>query len=186
MKNNYKVNGDITIVYIKRKNGDILEALIDTEDLEKVMSDKGTWFAQWNNYTKSFYVCKRKHRNKYDNEPPKRLFLHRIVTRCQDNMEPDHINHNTLDNRKENLKICTHSENMKNRTIKCKIDRASKKVYELDGTIYWHKTKKYWVGRIIYNGKAAFQKCSKDINLVTKCMEDFKTKILQQDNSKTI
>lgn len=44
----------------------------------------------------------------------KRIHLHRLITNCPDGMEVDHINHKTLDNRKQNLKVCTHAENMKN------------------------------------------------------------------------
>ena len=41
--------------------------------------------------------------------------LHRIVTRCPNNKDVDHINHDILDNRKQNLRICTRSENNFNR-----------------------------------------------------------------------
>lgn len=61
----------------------------------------------------------------------KRLLLHRLITSCPDDMIVDHINHNTLDNRKENLRICTHAENSRNRKInKYKNCSQYKGVYE--------------------------------------------------------
>lgn len=44
-----------------------------------------------------------------------RLYLHRIVTRAPNGLVVDHINGNTLDNRLENLRICTTAENVRNR-----------------------------------------------------------------------
>lgn len=44
----------------------------------------------------------------------RRIALHRLVVNCPDGLEVDHINGNPLDNRKENLRICTHAENTKN------------------------------------------------------------------------
>lgn len=40
--------------------------------------------------------------------------LHRFIIKCPKGKVVDHINHNTLDNRKENLKICTTEENSRN------------------------------------------------------------------------
>tara|TARA_Y100000034_G_scaffold124636_1_gene173079 strand:+ start:523 stop:1026 length:504 start_codon:yes stop_codon:yes gene_type:complete len=45
----------------------------------------------------------------------KQIAMHREVTSCPKGMMVDHINHNGLDNRRENLRVCTMSENMMNR-----------------------------------------------------------------------
>lgn len=164
MENPYEVRGDVTAIFLRKKSGNIIETLIDTEDLEKVSADKGTWCAQWSHFTKSFYVVKRKHRAKGMIEPPKKLLMHRIVTDCPEHLEPDHINHDTLDNRKQNLRTVTRSENLKN----CNIRDHEKITKKIIGTLYWHKTKLYWVGRIVTNGKSIFQKCNKE----KKAVED--------------
>lgn len=43
--------------------------------------------------------------------------LHRLITGCEDGMVVDHINGNGLDNRRCNLRVCSHSENMQNRKM---------------------------------------------------------------------
>lgn len=43
-----------------------------------------------------------------------RLLLHRIITNAPDSLVVDHINRNHLDNRRENLRICTNSQNLMN------------------------------------------------------------------------
>ncbi|MCL1955245.1 MAG: HNH endonuclease [Brevinematales bacterium] len=41
--------------------------------------------------------------------------LHRIIMNAPEDMEIDHKNLNKLDNRRQNLRVCSHSENMMNR-----------------------------------------------------------------------
>ena len=50
--------------------------------------------------------------------------MHRLIMGHPKGMQIDHINHNTMDNRKCNLRICTIRENLCNR--KGKINKASK------------------------------------------------------------
>lgn len=43
------------------------------------------------------------------------LYLHREIMGCPKGLVVDHVNHDPLDNRKENLRICLNSENIRNR-----------------------------------------------------------------------
>lgn len=40
------------------------------------------------------------------------IWLHRVVTNCPNGLEPDHLNGDGLDNRKENLRVVTHAKNI--------------------------------------------------------------------------
>ena len=75
------------------------EVLIDKEDFDKIYPDRV--------YIDNGYAKCRKHDR-----------IHRVVMNCPDEYMVDHINHNTLDNRKCNLRIVTNSENQLNRVIR--------------------------------------------------------------------
>ena len=67
--------------------------------------------------------------------------LSRFIMRAQVEMVVDHINHDPLDNRKVNLRICTNSENMRNRI---KHQRATSKYKG----VYMHTQAQVWVAQI--------------------------------------
>lgn len=79
--------------------------LIDIEDIEKI--SQFTWRIAFRKNTNNFYAIA--HLNKNQN-----LRLHRFITNCPIDKVVDHINHNTLDNRKYNLRICTQRANTLN------------------------------------------------------------------------
>lgn len=45
---------------------------------------------------------------------PRNVWLHREITNCPPGMVVDHMNGDSLDNRRENLRVVTQSENMRN------------------------------------------------------------------------
>lgn len=91
------------IVINSQKYGEKI-ALIDIDDIDKISS------YSWNlkpSKRGQFYIK--------TSVAGKELKLHRLITNCPDNLVVDHINHNTLDNRKVNLRNCTVVENGRNK-----------------------------------------------------------------------
>jgi hypothetical protein len=93
-------------IYLTRN----LFALVDNEDFDYL--NKFKWHAHKNGNTSYARTPILDHTKKGGQAI---LNMHRIIMNCPDNMQIDHINHNGLDNRKENLRIVTKRENHWNR-----------------------------------------------------------------------
>ena len=113
-------------------------ALVDYEDYEKI--NKYNWQVSKN---KRSYYATRKNKNK------SRIIMHRILINCPENLQVDHINGNGLDNRKENLRICTTSQNAKNKRLNKNNTSGFKGVI-------WCKHHKKWLARICVDRKLKF------------------------------
>lgn len=50
-----------------------------------------------------------------DWKKPKTIYLHRVLTSCPKDLVVDHINSDGLDNRRENIRVVTKSQNQHNR-----------------------------------------------------------------------
>ena len=114
-------------------------ALVDDKDYEFVSQYK--WFAVEVN---DGYYAGRKSSRKLGKQ--KTLYMHRLIMDACYSQEVDHINGNGLDNRRENLRLCTHAENMHNR----KVTSEGSSKYK---GVSWHKSKKKWASRIWLNNK---------------------------------
>ena len=111
MVNEFILGNDVSIMKVKYKDK-CLCILLDTEDVEKVKVI-GSWHAIYDKtlHVPNYYIAHRYNNKKLGKGVIK---LHRFIMNCPKDKIIDHINHNTLDNRKINLKICTHFENQQN------------------------------------------------------------------------
>lgn len=71
-----------------------------------------------------------------------RIYMHRFIMDCPTDMEIDHINGNTLDNRRSNLRIVTRSENLRNRRV-FKNNKCGFKGVQLDTSGKWQVVIRY-------------------------------------------
>jgi len=77
----------------------------------------------------------------------KTIFLYKLLLDTK--QEVDHINGNKLDNRKENLRICSHSENCYNQSKS--LARGSTSNYK---GVFWHKLTQKWIAQIKIKGNS--------------------------------
>lgn len=110
------------------------EVLVDDNMLEE-LSKWGWWV------TKAGYVlwqqCLGKVAGKYRY---KNIFMHRLVASTPDGKITDHINGNKLDNRKENLRVCTHKGNNSNSKLFSTNSSGYRGVSRIRSTGKWRST----------------------------------------------
>ena len=76
---------------------------------------KFNWYGGYSSHTRS-YIARRHFRE--SKGVYKKIMMHREIMGVTDpKIIVDHINHDTLDNRRENLRICNSHENQRNRRI---------------------------------------------------------------------
>ena len=105
-------------------------ALVDDEDFDYLNQFKWSLNAQ--------KYAGRYEKNKY-------IYMHRFLNKTPDGMVTDHINRNTLDNRKENLRTATKSLNALNTGESVKNTSGCTGVYRLKNN--------RWYARITINKK---------------------------------
>lgn len=83
-------------------------ALVDDEDYPLLIKNK--WFAALGKDKKTFYAARTIN--------GKNIGMHRIILGVENkNVYVDHINHDSLDNRRSNLRTCSYSQNCMNRKL---------------------------------------------------------------------
>ena len=110
-------------------------ALVDAADYDWLNQWK--WYAWWNPCTKSFYAVK----NEKVDEKWQTLLMSRLILGLTygDKRQCDHLHHNTLDNRRKELRIVTHNQNQWN--------------YKNTKGYYWHKKAGKYLAQIMVRRK---------------------------------
>jgi hypothetical protein len=114
---------------------DDLEVIFDADLYSTILTMMGWSVIRTKNF--AYVVCTKK--GYYGKR------LHRVLTNCPDNLEVDHINGNTLDNRLCNLRLCTSSQNKMN------TERHKDKLNSLPKGVVWRKDKKKFNAKICIN-----------------------------------
>jgi hypothetical protein len=98
------------------------------------------WHAAWDSKTRSFYA----RRNSFTLlGNPTTISMHAVVARTPKGFDTDHANRKTLDNREENLRVCTCAQNSANQ-IKRSNNTSGYKGIRAHG--------KGWQAKIVLNG----------------------------------
>lgn len=103
-RNEVEVIGDVA--YIILPGGE--RAIVDASVLPDVVDGYGKWCANTSGTGGGPYAVARRMCDR------KLVKLHRIVAGAPAGLVVDHVNHNTLDNRLENLRVVTQAENVRN------------------------------------------------------------------------
>ena len=100
--NIYNKQEEYYILTVTNRTYGLIDFMFDIEDYEIVSKHK--WYARYDSHVKSFYL-----------QDKDGIVFHRLIMNTPKELQVDHINRNTLDNRKCNLRNCTIKENINNR-----------------------------------------------------------------------
>ncbi len=104
--------------------------LVDDEDF--------VYLCQWNWGFEGRYAYRRDYRT------GAKIYLHKVINKTPLGFMTDHINHDKLDNRKENLRTATRNQNEANKPKKLNCSSKYRGVC-------WHKQRSKWKAEIKVN-----------------------------------
>lgn len=121
-ENNIISNRAFCEMTINTKHGTFV-VLFDVDDFDRI--DKYKWGVGSHGYAYTHYKSGI-------------MLMHRFIMDTPEKMDTDHVNHNRLDNRKNNLRVCTTSQNIAN--ILIKPSKKYKGVHKSRNNTYYAKT----------------------------------------------
>lgn len=118
--------------------------MVDDEDYERLMKHKWAWVPATGSRSSQGYAVRKGNKKRGE---PRTIQMHREILHCNDDSFIDHINRNSLDNRKINLRYANTQTNSFNRT---KPVMPCTSVYK---GVFQRKNDTKWTARIKFNGR---------------------------------
>ena len=119
-------------------------AIVDDDDYEIL--------SKWKWHICAAGYASRKQKSYEVTTTRKQIYMHRVINGTEDGFFTDHINGNKLDNRKENLRSVTTSENLRNKKMPKNNKTGFKGVFNM-GEKYMNRP---WRAAIRIDGKTVF------------------------------
>lgn len=171
--NNYIIDEENNIVKLElhRRNAESFWTTIDLEDLDRVLEYPYTWYAKYQYLNKGYYV----YASEYNPETKrsKSIFLHQFIMDAN-GKAVDHINGDTFDNRKINLRIAEDSDNSKNRKSKNSNNTSGYR------NVSWNKKDKKWVVQMQIDKKHKTLGSFDDVHEAGKFAEEMRQKYYKE------
>ena len=151
----------MTEIKVLKKNGSELTCKIDTSDLEKV-KEFGTWFAEWHKDFNNYLIQTLVKTNVNGKVKYIKRSIQSVILDVNPKAPIKHLNGDTLDNRKDNLRGATSSQNQINR---------SKQRNNKSGVtgVYYCNTKKKWKAILEKEGAILIRKYFDNKEDAIKC-----------------
>jgi hypothetical protein len=126
-------DGDTAVMDMYDKHGNYTcSTIMDASDVDLVKDRK--WFR-----IKAGYVTH------FDPKTRKSLYLHRVILGAETGKDVDHVDGNPLNNRKSNLRVCTHAQNGQNQKLSSKNTSGVKNVS-------WDSARDRWSVEVVEQG----------------------------------
>lgn len=172
--NNYIIDEEnkIAKIELRRRNKDSLWTIIDLDDLQRVLDFPYSWCAGYRKNTDSWYARATIHKLEKVNHNSHGIYLNYFIAgvNSSDGYCVDHINHNTLDNRKDNLRVTETIYNTKHRKGR---NSNNKSGYR---NVCWLKTEGKWCVQLQINGKNTRLGLFDDVDEAGKYAEEMRYK----------
>lgn len=123
-----------------------LVALVDDEDYERISAYK--WYKRKGPHTTYAMT------NVYHGGSKRTGQMHRMILNAPEDQEVDHVNGDALDNRKSNLRLCSHQDNLRN--AGCHRTYAGRPVTSSFKGVYRRPDMKDWLASATVGGKTHY------------------------------
>lgn len=142
----YKILKNHVEVYFKNKKGMEFTVYMEEDSLKKMTDFKYKFHVCWSKsgyyLYATEYLGKKEGKYKYQT-----IKFHRFIMNAEKGQDVDHKNHNTLDNRRKNLRLTDRKQNSKHRGVN---NSNNKSGYR---NVCWDSKNKKWLVQLQVNGK---------------------------------